>query len=160
VAQLIVDAGFSVVRRSKPDQTAISSNFPAVILGDTIGELRKFYAMGDVVFVGRSLVDLGHRQHGSDMIEPAALAKPTVVGPFTANFAEAMNAFVKADAMVVVENAAELAQAVEGLLTDAARGKAMGIRARDAVKAEQGATQRHADLILDTLDSVLTMGKR
>jgi 3-deoxy-D-manno-octulosonic-acid transferase len=159
VAQLISSSGFSVVRRSRPGEIPTASDLPPVILGDTIGELRKFYALAGVVFVGRTLVDLGYRQHGSDMIEPAALAKPVVVGPFTANFAEAMNCFRQADAMMVVQTHRELVQAVENLLSDPARAAAMGRRARDVVKAQQGATQRHADLILDTLDSVLTMSR-
>ena len=79
---------------------------PPVILGDTMGELRKFYSLADVVFVGRSLVDLGPRQHGSDMIEPAALAKPVIVGPFTANFAEAVRKFRDADAIMEVADGA------------------------------------------------------
>ena len=58
-----------------------------------MGELRKFYSLATVVFVGRSLVDLGPRQHGSDMIEPAAMAKPVIVGPWTHNFSEAMARF-------------------------------------------------------------------
>ena len=66
---------------------------PPVILGDTMGELRKFYSLADVIFVGRTLVDLGEKQHGSDMIEPAALAKPVIVGPFTGNFADVMLKF-------------------------------------------------------------------
>lgn len=156
VAGLIAAEGFGVVRRSRGSAPPPSSAMP-IILGDTIGELRKFYALADVVFVGRTLVDLGHRQHGSDMIEPAAGAKPVVVGPFTANFAEAMNCFRQADAMVVVQNARELEGAIETLLTDSARAKAMGLRAREVVRNQQGATQRHAGIILDTLDSVLTM---
>jgi 3-deoxy-D-manno-octulosonic-acid transferase len=159
VAQVIWADGFPVVRRSRPGEVPPAAGLPAVILGDTIGELRKFYALASVVFVGRTLVDLGHRQHGSDMIEPAALAKPVVVGPFTANFAEAMNCFRQADAMIVVRTSQELGQAIENLLSDPARATAMAHRARDVVKAQQGATQRHADLILDTLDSVLTMSR-
>jgi len=159
VAQMISGRGFSVVRRSRPGETPPASDLPAVILGDTIGELRKFYALASVVFVGRTLVDLGYRQHGSDMIEPAALAKPVVVGPFTANFAEAMNCFRQADAMMVVQTPQELERAIEILLSDPGRATTIGRRAREVVKAQQGATQRHADLILDTLDSVLTMSR-
>ncbi len=127
VARLIAADGFGVIRRSKPSPPP-SSSATSIILGDTMGELRKFYALAEVVFVGRTLVDLGHRQHGSDMIEPAALAKPVVVGPFTANFAEAMNYFRQADAMLVVQNAAELKRAIETLLMDPARAGAMGLR--------------------------------
>ncbi len=156
VASLIADSGFAVVRRSQPNTLSQGSS-SAVILGDTIGDLRKFYAMARVVFVGRSLVDLGHRQHGSDMIEPAALAKPVVVGPFTANFAEAMNCFRQADAMKVVQNAAELESTIGTLLSDLSMAKEMGGRAREVVKNQRGATDRHARIILDTLNSVLTM---
>jgi len=155
VAHLIIERGFKLVRRSKPDPTE-----GAVILGDTIGDLRKFYALADAVFVGRSLVDLGARQHGSDMIEPAALGKPVVVGPFTGNFAEVMNCFRSASAMIEIKTPDELAGAIGQFLADRARSRQLGSAAREVVKANQGATERHARLILDTLDSVSTMSPR
>jgi 3-deoxy-D-manno-octulosonic-acid transferase len=157
VAQLISAAGFSLIRRSRPGDPPQPGSTSPVILGDTMGELRKFYALSDVVFSGRSLVDLGHRQHGSDMIEPAALARPVVVGPFTANFADAMSCFRAANAMIVVETPHALGDAIEKLLSDPASAKAMATRARGVVKQQQGATDRHARLILDTLDSVSTI---
>src|SRR5204863_4208246 len=70
VAGLIEDARFRCVRRSQSQADGAAgtgtaeSAVPPVILGDTMGELRKFYALADVVFVGRTLVDLGPRQHG------------------------------------------------------------------------------------------------
>ena len=131
-----------------------------MILGDTIGELRKFYALASVVFVGRSLVDLGHKQHGSDMIEPAALGKAAIVGPYTSNFAEAMNCFVAARAMEVVNTREELERSVENLLGNSKVAAELGRRAREVVKSQQGATARHAKLILDTLDSLPTMSRR
>ena len=51
-----------------------------------MGELRKFYSIAKVAFVGRSLVPMG----GSDMMEAAGLGKPVLVGPHTENFAEPM----------------------------------------------------------------------
>jgi 3-deoxy-D-manno-octulosonic-acid transferase len=117
-----------------------------------MGELRKFYSLADVVFVGRSLVDLGARQHGSDMIEPAALAKPVIVGPYTGNFAEVVNAFREADAIARVRDEYELSAAVERLLSNPAGANAMGQRAQDVVRREQGATRRHVEFILEHLD--------
>ncbi len=157
VAELITTSGFTLIRRSQPNTPPPPTTPAPIILGDTIGDLRKFYALASAVFVGRTLVDLGHRQHGSDMIEPAALAKPTVVGPFTANFADAMNCFRQADAMIVAQTPDELEAATEKLLNDPASAKELGLRAREVVKTQQGATQRHANLILDPLNSVLTM---
>jgi 3-deoxy-D-manno-octulosonic-acid transferase len=152
VARLIESAGFALTRRSYP-QSAIRNpeSAPPVVLGDTMGELRKFYSLADVVLVGRTLVDLGPRQHGSDMIEPAALAKPVIVGPYTGNFAEVMNAFRAAGAMREVREPGELAGAVEHLLTSRDDSATMGRRAQDVVRREQGATDRHVELILQHL---------
>jgi 3-deoxy-D-manno-octulosonic-acid transferase len=117
-----------------------------------MGELRKFYSLADVVFVGRSIVDLGPRQHGSDMIEPAALGKPVIVGRFTHNFAEAVARFREAEGIVEVQAAADLEGAVARLLEDSTAARAMGARAAEVVRANQGATERHARAILEALD--------
>lgn len=151
VAQLFKRAGFPLVRRSVNQHSALSTEHCPIVLGDTMGELRKFYSLADVVLVGRTLVDLGPRQHGSDMIEPAALAKPVIVGPFTGNFAEVMNAFRALGGMVEVRDPADLAGAVERLLTDRDAAHEMARRAQDVVRREQGATQRHVDEILKHL---------
>ena len=150
VAAVIQSAGFALRRRSKPDTDSTTQS--PVILGDTMGELRKFYSLADVVFVGRTLVDLGSRQHGSDMIEPAALAKPTIVGAYTGNFAEVMNQFRAQNAMVEVATDQELRVQIERLLTDRQAASAMGSRAQEVVRQNQGATSRHAALILDLLE--------
>jgi 3-deoxy-D-manno-octulosonic-acid transferase len=161
VAQTITLAGFEVIRRSQSNiancklQIANCKVSARVILGDTMGELRKFYSLADVVFVGRTLVDLGSRQHGSDMIEPAALARPTLVGPFTGNFAEVMNRFRSADAMREVATADELARGLLDALANPAAARAMGLRAQEVVGQSQGATQRHMNLILNELERAL-----
>jgi 3-deoxy-D-manno-octulosonic-acid transferase len=161
VAQTIASAGFEVIRRSQSTiancklQIANSDVVGPVILGDTMGELRKFYSLADVVFVGRTLVDLGSRQHGSDMIEPAGLARPTLVGPFTGNFAEVMNRFRSANAMREVATADELARGLLDALANPAAARAMGLRAQDVVGQSQGATERHMRVILDALDHAL-----
>ena len=162
VAELIRESGADLVRRSwtlKPDSKSQIQNLksqianrksqmPPIVLGDTMGELRKFYSLADAVFVGRTLVDLGARQHGSDMIEPAALGRPTVVGRYTGNFAEVMNQFRAADAMREVGTADELGGAIDALLTNRDEATAMGSRAQDVVRREQGATGRNVEVIL------------
>ncbi len=147
VAGPIQQAGFGLLRRSEKK----IGEAGAVILGDTMGELRRFYSLADVVFVGRSLVDLGSRQHGSDMIEPAALAKPIVVGPWTGNFADAMNRFRAAGAIAEVRSESELRQTLERWLNDRAGAMEIGRRAQEVVRNNQGATQRHAKIVLDAL---------
>jgi 3-deoxy-D-manno-octulosonic-acid transferase len=151
VANLIEQHRFEGIRRSRGQRANPNAPIPPVFLGDTMGELRKFYYMAEVVFVGRSLVDLGPRQHGSDMIEPAALAKPTIVGPFTGNFAEAMRKFTEADAISVVSDEDHLSKTVDLLLSNPAAAIAMGKRALGVVLNQQGATLRNAEVILGEL---------
>lgn len=156
VADLIRGGGFELRRRSRPQIAGAASHTALpIVLGDTMGELRTFYSLADVVFVGRTLVDLGARQHGSDMIEPAALAKPTVVGPFTGNFAEVMNQFRAAGAMAEIETPIELGEGVGRILSDHERAREMGRKAQQVVRENQGATSRHVELILRELDRVL-----
>jgi hypothetical protein len=85
------------------------------------------------------------------MIEPAALGKAVVVGPHTSNFADAMMKFRATDAMYEVENEALLEQTVGVLLSTPAEVKELGQKAMDVVRREQGATLRHARVILQIL---------
>ena len=152
VAELIRSRGFHCLRRSgKAALTDRKQIGRAVVLGDTMGELRKFYALADFVFCGRSLVDLGPKQHGSDMIEPCALAKPTIVGPFTGNFEEPMRAFRSADAITEVADGEQLCRTLDSWLADLTAANAMGERAQQVVVAGKGAVERHLRLLLPLL---------
>lgn len=146
VAQIIQSSGFALVRRSVPPADAGDPR--AVILGDTMGELRKFYSLASLVFVGRTLVDLGPRQAGSDMIEPAALAKAVIVGPHTGNFDMPMRLLRDADAVVEVPDGESLARAAARLLASADERHTLGRRAQDVIRRAQGSTARHAELVL------------
>ena len=137
VANLIKSQGFALVRRSQPDVPPAPVGRPIVVLGDTMGELRKFYSVADIVFVGRTLVDLGSKQHGSDMIEPAALAKPVIVGPYTGNFMEAMNRFREARAIREIHQPQQLAGAVAELMLAPIACAEIGQNAQYVVRQNQ-----------------------
>ena len=114
---------------------------PDVILLDTIGELASVYRFAAVVFVGGSLVPRG----GHNIIEPAAFAKPIVVGPHTENFREIVSDFLRADGVVQIAAAGGdapncLARELIRLLSDGECARAMGERARDILLKNQGAT--------------------
>ena len=118
-----------------------------VVLGDTLGELRKFYALATVVFCGRSLLDLGPRQRGSDMIEPAALGKPTMVGPWTQNFAEPAAVLTASGGVIEAADAEALHKQLATWLEHPAQADQAGTRGRAAVNAHRGATAKHAGTI-------------
>jgi 3-deoxy-D-manno-octulosonic-acid transferase len=115
----------------------------AVILGDTMGELMNFYALGRVAFVGRSLVPLG----GSNPIDPASLGLPLLFGPQMFNFPDAEELFVAGGGARVVTDAGTLAAAMTELLSSPELAAEMGGRARAAIVSRQGATGRNVDLI-------------
>ena len=156
VASLIQQAGFTCVRRSqRPDGVAGDPcEDTAVVLGDTMGELRKFYALANVVFVGRTLVPLG----GSDPMEVAALGKPIVVGPHTENFSLPVRALREANAIRVLESADSLVETIRSILDDPSLAQSLGSRARETVIRNRGATGRTADRLVRLLEPTIRPG--
>jgi len=150
VARLIERTGFRCVRRSdfRDGTNGAARVGGEVILGDTMGELRKFYALADVVFVGRSLVSLG----GSDPMEAAALGKPIIVGPHVENFRLPVEALRVADGLRVVETVEELADTVGSMVGDGAMAESVGSRAKRVVIANQGATRRTVNRLVQLLE--------
>jgi len=149
VARLILSRGLPLVRRSEhPDGTAARAEARAVILGDTMGELRKFYALADCVFVGRSLVPMG----GSDMIEAAALGKATAFGPHTFNFPQAQ---ALADAGCARVTGPEgLKRQLARWLADPRSARRAGTAAQEYVRSQQGATRRNVEMICRVLGRI------
>ncbi len=146
VARLIESAGLPVVRRSRcTNGTPAPTNRDAVILGDTMGELRTFYALAEAVFVGRSLVPMG----GSDMIEAAALGKPVAFGPHTYNFPQADE--LAGHGCARVADVGELTDRLEAWLADPPAARAAGLAARAFVRSRQGATRRNVEMICRVL---------
>jgi len=146
VAKLIEGSGLPVIRRSaQGDGSTADGAKDAIILGDTMGELRKFYALASCVFVGRSLVPMG----GSDMIEAAALGKPTAFGPHTFNFPQADD--LAANGCARVASADELADKLDQWLADPAAADRAGKDAQQHVLSCQGATRRNVEMICEVL---------
>ena len=126
------------VRRSRGGGSPASDRF----LLDTIGELRKAYALATVVVVGRSFGEL----HGSDMMEPVALGKATLIGPRYGDFADTAEKLVAAGGLRV-SSRHEIARDLAALLADAPAREDMARAGRTVIAREQGATARHAALL-------------
>jgi len=146
VAQLIEQAGFSLIRYSQiknqaTDKSSIenrASSIGPVILGDTMGDLRKFYSLSTIIFVGRSLVPMG----GSDMMEAAALGKPTIFGPFSFNFRHTVEALLKDEGAVMVKDKEELFQTMQKCLDEPGFAQKIAQNGQEVIKKNQGATQK------------------
>jgi 3-deoxy-D-manno-octulosonic-acid transferase len=114
-----------------------------IILVDTLGELLDFYAMGDVAFVGGTLVDVG----GHNLLEPAALGLPVLAGPNNFNSADIAKILVERGAATIVNDARELAMRVSVLLSNPAERARIGQLGRECVEDNRGALDKLLGLI-------------
>jgi 3-deoxy-D-manno-octulosonic-acid transferase len=146
VVQQCREAGLATRTRSE-DRMAASDTQCFVV--DTLGELLRFYAAADVAFVGGSLVPIG----GHNVLEPAALSVPVVVGPKTFNFVEITASLIDAGAALRVEDGDELAAAVMKLLADAPLRARLGSAGRAAFEREQGGVLRTVEVVEKILDA-------
>lgn len=145
VATLCRRSGFETVCRSTRDRIRSTTQ---VYLADTMGELPLLYAAADVAFVGGSLVTAG----GHNVLEPAALGVPVLVGPHVFNCAEIVAGLEASEGLVRVANPAFLAQTVADLLGNERCRRALGERARLQLETNKGATQR----LYETIHPLLT----
>jgi 3-deoxy-D-manno-octulosonic-acid transferase len=132
VAALCRQRGYRSVLRS---ERLVCEPDTAVFIGDSMGELLMFYAAADVAFVGGSLVDAG----GHNMLEPAALGIPVVIGPHVSNFSAVSDLLLTAGACRQVMHAAELQDIVQSWLLDAGERHRIGEKGREAVDQNRGA---------------------
>ena len=134
VAALLSKLGVRFWKRSLWSGEPIAGG---VFLVDTIGELAVLYSLGTLAFVGGSLVPRG----GHNIIEPAHYGVPIIVGTHTDNFRDIVGLFQSRNAVKVV-GPAELPLAFMELISDETKRVALGRRAAETLRAQQGATQR------------------
>ncbi len=151
VAELIEQAGFKLIRYSQLKSQTIgkssiehrASGIESVILGDTMGDLRKFYSLATIIFVGRSLVPMG----GSDMMEAAALGKCTIFGPYAFNFKQAVDALLAGSGAIMVKDKEELLQTMRKCLSEPTFAQRIARNGQEIIRKNQGATARTVEQI-------------
>jgi 3-deoxy-D-manno-octulosonic-acid transferase len=132
VEQLLVRRGLRYVCRS--DQ-AVCGPETEIFLLDTMGELLGFYAAADIAFVGGSLVPIG----GHNVLEPAGVGVPVMIGPHVFNFPDAATLLAAAGALRTVRNSADIvACAIDWFADSNARDQA-GSAGKQVVMANSGA---------------------
>ena len=145
VAALVDRQGFSYCRRS---QSPVCKQGSQVYLGDTMGELTVFFAAADVAFVAGSLMPVG----GHNVLEPASLGLPVIVGPHMKNFLGITQLMLDAGALVQVADSDELTRVLLGLFDNAEQRTAMGQAGLDVVEQNQGALDCVAALLEQSLN--------
>jgi 3-deoxy-D-manno-octulosonic-acid transferase len=144
VEKMIAAGGLTVERRSKLalDGGAMPHSVE-VLLGDSMGEMFAYYAACDIAFVGGSLQALG----GQNLIEPAALGKPILIGQHTFNFELVTEDALAAGGAQRINDADDLIATAVRLLNDASARSTMGQNALSFANQHRGATRRTLALL-------------
>jgi 3-deoxy-D-manno-octulosonic-acid transferase len=140
VADLLTRRGVEFVRRSSGVAVPATAS---VLLLDTVGELLSCYAAADLAFVGGSLVAIG----GHNLLEPAALGRPVLTGPYDFNAPQIARLLSDTGAACRIADAAQLAAAVNALFADPEERRRVGDLGRQAVATNRGSTARLLELI-------------
>ena len=145
VAAKLARRGLSHVRRTGTKSgAAVELELPGVLLLDTMGELSGVYSRADVAFVGGSIAPRG----GHNILEPAAAGTPVIVGPQMQNFQAIADDFIRANALLQVGSAEELAPAVAHLLRDPRAAERLRSRAISILELHRGASRKIASRLL------------
>ncbi len=140
VEHTVRSLGFKVATRSID---GVPSAMHQVFVIDAMGQLLPFFAASDVAFVGGSLVPIG----GHNVLEPAALSVPVLVGPHTFNFEEITRSLIEQGGAELVPAVDRLGPDVLRLLLDRSRRERMGVAAQQVFERERGAVQRVMQLV-------------
>lgn len=138
VARLIDKQGFSYQRFSD-SETCHDSD---VLLGDTMGDLLKFYQLADLAFIGGSLVETG----GHNPYEALLYHAVVLTGPHVFNFCEAYSELEQQQAVVLV-SAENLATTLKNLMHNPQQVQALIQQGQHVLHKGQGATARLMQII-------------
>jgi 3-deoxy-D-manno-octulosonic-acid transferase len=134
-----------------PLQVVFYSSLPQerfdVVVVDEFGVLGALYELGDLAYVGGSLVPKG----GQNPVEPAAAGKPVLFGPDMSDFPAIAAVMLKEGGAIQVKNGDELTAQAYRLLSDSALSQRLGAKNRALVERHSGVTSRIATDILECL---------
>jgi 3-deoxy-D-manno-octulosonic-acid transferase len=134
VSAMVAKRGLQVARRSEGRRPGED----AVVVLDTMGELRAAYACAAAAFVGGTLVPIG----GHNLLEPTAVGVPVLFGPHTENCADTADLLTQAGVGFQVADAAALARAFLSLARDGEARQAIALRAERLMAEQHGASSR------------------
>jgi len=115
------------------------------VLLDTTGDLRRWYKIATVVFIGKSMAAHG----GQNPVEPIMARRPVVFGPHMENFATLAKSLVANNGAMQVNDIDELEQAAEKLLRNEELRQSLVQNAEKVLARHRGATARTAQLIVE-----------
>lgn len=110
IEKILKNYPFNTGYRSKNN----TFNTSDIIILDTLGELKKTYALCDIAFIGGSFNKTG----GHNPLEAVIYDVPVVTGPSIKNFRDIYGILIRAGAAKLVKNQKEFTQYIEELLSN------------------------------------------
>jgi 3-deoxy-D-manno-octulosonic-acid transferase len=145
VAASCVSRNLNIARHSQGQTVQAETD---ILLADTLGELFYFYGLADVALVCGSFAKIG----GHNILEPASLGLPIIVGPQMFHFKTILAEFMRFDAIIQLDDSEDLSATLLGLLNSPLRSEQMGLRAQDIVLANQGAVLKIFQVLQPFID--------
>jgi len=115
-----------------------------VLIIDTLGELRKFYSLSDLVVLGGTFANYG----GHNILEIAMAGKVAVVGTFFQNIKGDVEWLSNSGVIELVSSFEDIPELVKFYLENRGLLAEKGQRAREVLKEKQGLSKRIAEEIL------------
>lgn len=135
VAESLQRQGLAFARHSLGEEP--SPDTP-VVLGDTMGELMRWYGMAKLAFIGGSLAPVG----GHNALEALACGCPVLYGPHTHNFDALFDSIEEKGAGKRIPDAQTLLAVAQEWLADPSRLAEQGKLASEFVQSHKGANER------------------
>lgn len=149
IAEVFRAHGLSAIRKTELGEEfgAVFSDARNVLLVDTLGDLKRYYAMSDIAYVGGSLHYRGSNKGGHNLMEPAILGIAPIFGPYNFSFRETVKALLEGEAGLQVANKEEVFRVLRRFLDNPGTAAEMGARARQVILGNRGATDLNFGLI-------------
>lgn len=144
IQRMCEDRRLTCARRSQKE--SCSANYDVLIL-DTFGELAAIYAVGEISFVGGTLIPKG----GHSLFQPILQGKPVLFGPYTFKTRDMAQMAINAGVGFEVKDSNELAQRALELMQDVGRLAEIDVICRRLVSENRGASARCAEKVAELL---------
>lgn len=132
--------GLTVALRSEPSPRAADC-----LLLNTTGELKSWYVVATIVFMGKSITARG----GQNPVEPILAGKPVLFGPHMENFSVLGKGLVEHGGALQVKDEGALQEKIAWLLRDPEAASNLVRNARAVIAGHSGATERTAAIVLE-----------
>jgi 3-deoxy-D-manno-octulosonic-acid transferase len=154
VVQIVEKCGLTALKRTSLPASGSGGSLEGsntVLIVDTVGELRKFYAISNIAYVGGSLLFRRSNKGGHNLMEPATLGLAVLFGPYNYSFRDTVATLLKESAGIMVQNQEDLYQQLHTLLAEPRSIAELGQKARAVMDKERGASARNLELLTSLL---------